>query len=32
MGLDMAKAPGEVLATASSFLKSKINASNLPTS
>ncbi len=31
-GLDMAKAPNEVLATASSFLKSKINASNLPTS
>ncbi|AXY73153.1 ferritin-like domain-containing protein [Paraflavitalea soli] len=31
-GLDMAKAPGEVLATAASFLKSKINASNLPTS
>lgn len=32
MGLDMAKPPSEVLATASSFLKSKINASNLPTS
>jgi hypothetical protein len=31
-GLDLAKAPSEVLATASSFLKSKINASNLPTS
>jgi hypothetical protein len=32
MGLDMAKAPAAVLATASTFLKSKINASNLPTS
>jgi Ferritin-like domain len=31
-GLDMAKNPGDVLATAASFLKSKINASNLPTS
>lgn len=31
-GLDLAKAPKDVLATASSFLKSKINANNLPTS
>jgi hypothetical protein len=31
-GLDMAKAPNDVLAIAGSFLKSKINASNLPTS
>lgn len=31
-GLDLAKAPSEVLATAASFLKTKINASNLPTS
>lgn len=31
-GLDLAKAPGEVLSAAASFLKSKINASNLPTS
>lgn len=30
-GLDVAKAPKEVLATAASFLKSKINANNLPT-
>lgn len=30
-GLDLAKAPGEVLATAASFLKSKLNAGNLPT-
>lgn len=32
MGLDLAKAPKDVLTTASSFLKSKINANNLPTS
>jgi hypothetical protein len=32
MGLDMAKAPKEVLATAASYLKSKVNANNLPTS
>jgi hypothetical protein len=31
-GLEMSKAPAEVLMTASSFLKSRINASNLPTS
>ena len=31
-GLDMAKAPKDVLATAASFLKSKLNANNLPTS
>lgn len=31
-GLDLAKAPKDVLAIASSFLKSKINANNLPTS
>lgn len=31
-GLDLAKAPAEVLSTASAFLKTKINASNLPTS
>jgi len=31
-GLDLAKSPSEVLSTAGSFLKSKINASNLPTS
>jgi hypothetical protein len=31
-GLDVAQMPKEVLATASSFLKTKINASNLPTS
>lgn len=31
-GLDLAKAPKDVLATAASFLKSKINANNLPTS
>ncbi|HLO79870.1 MAG TPA: ferritin-like domain-containing protein [Chitinophagaceae bacterium] len=31
-GLEMSKAPAEVLMTASGFLKSKINASNLPTS
>ncbi|WP_276483120.1 ferritin-like domain-containing protein [Paraflavitalea pollutisoli] len=30
-GLDLAKAPKDVLMTASSFLKSKINANNLPT-
>ncbi|WEK34692.1 MAG: ferritin-like domain-containing protein [Candidatus Pseudobacter hemicellulosilyticus] len=30
-GLDLAKSPSEVLATASGFLKSKINANNLPT-
>ncbi len=32
LGLDLAKAPNDVLTTASSFLKSKINANNLPTS
>ncbi|QEC42023.1 ferritin-like domain-containing protein [Pseudobacter ginsenosidimutans] len=31
-GLDLAKSPAEVLRTASAFLKTKINASNLPTS
>lgn len=31
-GLDVAKMPGEVLTTAGAFLKTKINASNLPTS
>jgi len=31
-GLEISKSPMEVLMTASSFLKSKINASNLPTS
>lgn len=31
-GLDVAQMPNEVLATASAFLKTKINASNLPTS
>lgn len=31
-GLDLAKSPSEVLATAASFLKTKVNASNLPTS
>lgn len=31
-GLDLAKPPSEVLATAATFLKTKINASNLPTS
>ena len=31
-GLDLAKSPAEVLSTASAFLKTKINASNLPTS
>lgn len=31
-GLDMAKAPKDVLATAASYLKSKLNANNLPTS
>lgn len=31
-GLDLAKSPSEVLATASSFLKTKVNGSNLPTS
>ena len=30
-GLDMAKAPKEVLATAAAYLKSRINANNLPT-
>ncbi|HSF45505.1 MAG TPA: ferritin-like domain-containing protein [Chitinophagaceae bacterium] len=30
-GLEISKAPGDVLMAASSFLKSKINASNLPT-
>jgi hypothetical protein len=30
-GLDMAKAPKEVLATAAAYLKPKINANNLPT-
>ena len=32
MGLDMARSPNEVLTIASAFLKSKLNASNLPTS
>ncbi|MDF2187868.1 ferritin-like domain-containing protein [Paraflavitalea sp. CAU 1676] len=31
-GLDLAKAPKDVLATAGMFLKSKLNANNLPTS
>lgn len=31
MGLDMAKKPTEVLAAASAFIKTEINASNLPT-
>lgn len=31
-GLDMAKKPDDVLTTASAYLKTKINASNLPTS
>jgi hypothetical protein len=31
-GLDMAKNPDDVLTTASAYLKTKINASNLPTS
>jgi hypothetical protein len=31
MGLDVAKAPAEVLAAASTFIKTRINASNLPT-
>ena len=32
MGLDLARTPNEVLAIAGAFLKSKLNASNLPTS
>ena len=32
MGLDVARTPPEVLAIAATFLKTKINASNLPTS
>jgi hypothetical protein len=32
MGLDMAKSPQEVLMTAAAFLKTPLNASNLPTS
>ncbi|MBO9635477.1 MAG: ferritin-like domain-containing protein, partial [Chitinophagaceae bacterium] len=31
-GLDLAKSPSEVLSTAATFLKTKVNASNLPTS
>jgi hypothetical protein len=31
-GLDLARTPGEVLTLAASFVKTKINASNLPTS
>ena len=32
MGLDLVRSPNEVLSIASAFLKSKLNASNLPTS
>src|SRR5699024_10951184 len=32
MGLDMARTPNEVLSIAGAFLKTKLNASNLPTS